>query len=235
MLKFAIVENEESDRMLLAGHLKRYFKEQQSEDEIHLFCSAEELLSVTWNEFDVIFFDIDMDGINGMEAAKKIREQSKDILLVFVTNMVGYAIQGYSVQALDFLVKPVSYARLHAEMERIMEMLAKKQPQFLAVKENDHQYQINVSDILFIETYGRKIRIHTTDQTIETNSTIAACEKALEGQAFYRVHSSYLVNLRYVKAIDGNEILVRNERILLSRQKKKEFILALTKYAGNCL
>ena len=199
------------------------------------YCDGEEIVIHSSEAFDVIFMDIDMERMGGMEAARLIREQDSQVILVFVTNMAGYAIEGYSVQALDFLVKPVSDLRMEEELNKIRMILKKRNPGKLALKAWDNVYQVPVSSVLYMEVYGRKLRVHQKERMIEVNSTINYFENLLKEQAFFRCHHGYLVNMAYVSAIEGNSVFIGECQVPVSRQRKRAFVQAFTRYLGGTL
>ena len=118
MINIAIVDDEEKERRLLTSYIERHFSNDKRRYNITLFDRAETFLYNYKSNFDVIFMDIELPGMNGMETSKKLRELDSVVTLIFVTNMAQFAVKGYEVQAMDFVVKPVSYYDFSLKMKR---------------------------------------------------------------------------------------------------------------------
>ncbi len=181
---------------------------------------------------DVIFLDIDMPGKNGMETAECIRQIDAEVLLIFVTYMVQYAVQGYSVAACDFIVKPVVLEQLHIKLDIIIDRLLSRK-KMITIRMNDGLRQIKISDICFIEVLGRKLILHTSNSQIEFYGTLKEMDKLLRYNNFAKCNKCYLVNLSYVSQIAGNEVVIADHSLQISRREKKHFIEALTRYDGG--
>ena len=146
-MKIAVVEDEPRERQELCSAVEAYFREKDISLQIHPFESGEEIAKRAGEFFDVIFMDIDMGGLDGMEAARRIRAVDSNAVIVFITNMAGYAIEGYSVQALDFLIKPVSALRIRQELDKILEIRRRGKPPKIMLKGNGTIFQVDVNDI----------------------------------------------------------------------------------------
>ena len=147
--------------------------------------------------------------------------------------MVQYAVQGYSVDALDFLVKPVSYTGLQLRLDRALARIAQNQPLRIQVRSASGLCSVPVSEIRYVETCNHRIVIHTADAALLTDRTMKQIEAELAGQPFFRCHTSYLVNLRYVDRIQGNEIEVGGSRLLISRYRRRELMDTFTAFLGE--
>ncbi|MCI9148366.1 MAG: response regulator transcription factor [Hungatella sp.] len=234
-MRIAVVENEQEERRHICSCITEYFRKRGISAELCQYGDGEEIAKAARESFDVIFMDIDMEGLDGMAAAKRIRTYDRQVMIVFITNMAGYAIDGYSVQALDFLVKPVSALRMEEELDRILEFAGRRNPGKIAVKGDGKLYQIDINDIFYVEMYGRKIRLHRRQGILEVNGTLRYFEERLARGAFFRCHQAFLVNLAYVSSIGRCDLEVEGDLVPVSRQRKKALSQAFARYLGGSL
>lgn len=235
MIHIAIVEDDAAERerlCALAGQLARC---QGASVQITPYADADELLRAPGARFDLILLDIQMPGTDGMTAARRIRETDEDVLLVFITSMAQYALQGYQVNALDFLVKPVSEPMLAASMQRALRRLEKAAPACLHVKIGASYRRLNVSDVLYAETLARHVILHTPGEAVPYPGSLAALEKELAPHGFFRCHSAFVVNLSAVERIQGSDAFIGGQAVPVSKHRRKEFLSALTRYLGEKL
>lgn len=235
MLKIAIVEDNKTEQEQLCELLRTYEKTYACPMEICTFADGSEILDSYPEELSLILMDIDMKEINGIETAKKIREFDKTVILVFLTNMIQYALAGYEVEALDFLVKPLDDYKLAWEMNRILKKIEESKPFYLLVKDNYTTYRVNADDIYYVETAQRKLVIHARTQDVPCSMTMHEAEKQLGPRHFFRIHTAYLVNMKYIRQVRENEILLNDIRLPISRYRKKDFQTAFMTFMGNAL
>jgi len=187
----------------------------------------------TDDEIDLLFMDIDMPGINGLELAKNIREKAK--YLIFTTAHPDYALQAFDVQSDQYLLKPISFAKFALGIDRILKKEANnvkatyKEPDQVAALyiKGDHKYafsNIAIDEILYIKALQNYIQIITKSETHTTYLTLKEIEKALETHPFIRVNKSNIVAKSAIKKVDGNIIrLVNNEMIQIGEGYKETF------------
>lgn len=194
------------------------------------FYSGEELLKST-ESFDLLFLDIKMPDLNGMELARLLRRREETCLLVFVTAVSEYVFEAYDVEAFAYLVKPITDEQLTKVLTRGAEKLRKTSAEFLLVSSQHAVRKIPLQDIVYIEAMGRILRIHTLRDTIETYEQIGQMEKRLCEKDFFRCHKGYLINLKYVETFDKNLIQMETkDTILLARRRYDDFARALMHY-----
>lgn len=203
-MKIAICEDLTSEREILLEYLRRFEQEEHVEARIAEYASAESLLSACQRgvQIDILFLDIYMDQINGMDAAKILVDGNFDGFIVFTTTSKDFAVDSYQVNAEGYLVKPYSYESFCRTMERCREKWAKVRKSVRFVSERI-EYTIFLKDIEYIETEFRCCMVHTKNGELKTNKPISEFAAELENEfSFLRIGKSYLVNLNNMKKTD---------------------------------
>lgn len=226
MIRIAIAEDEDLWADQLKKYLKRYERENQTEFQITRFFDGAQI-GENYSDADIIFMDIEMGYMNGMEAAAKIREKDEQVILIFVTNMAQYALQGYKVNAMDYLLKPVSYVQFFQVLKKAIRTVEKRQDHYLIINMKEGICKISISDILWIESHGHRLTFHTKEMDYET--TVYSMKEMEEklGEMFCRCNSGSLVNLKKVKQAGGGFVMVGEEKISISRGRRDFFMSAL--------
>ncbi len=232
-MKIAIVEDDAKSAKLLRDFIVRYQKARDTVFVIKEFATGLDLVSNYTADYDIVFMDIMMPFMDGMETAKALRELDNTVALIFVTNMAQMAVKGYEVNALDFLIKPVTYFDFALKMDKAISRMTKREQHFLYAKTAVGLAKIALSDIYFVEVSGRYVTLHTTNGEVELHRSMKSVENELSAYKFIRCDNSYLVNLAYVTRIDKNSAFVAGIEIPVSRAKRKKFLDALTIYLGK--
>ena len=232
MIRIAIVEDAAFDRQVLRDCLREYGQETGTELQITEFTGGTAFLEQYQEDLDLIFMDIMMDGLDGLTTARKLRRRDDKVLLVFVTSMLQYAVQGYSVDAMDFIVKPVTYTGLKLCMDRVVRRLNETAPVRLRFTNREGTHSVDAAEICYIESLEHKIVVHTVQGEIQSDMSLAAAEKMVKALPFFRCHVSYLVNLRYVDRVSGNDVWVNGDRLAISRYRRKGFLEAWSAWLG---
>lgn len=233
-LKIAICDDSPQDQIYLMHILTTWAKSTGRTLEIRTFLNAEQFLFHYEEEsdFQILLLDIEMGAMNGVELAHKLRIVNREIQIVFVTGYADYIAEGYEVDALHYLLKPIRSEKLIQVMEKAVAN-QKKSERFLLLKENRESVRLPVADIIYIEVFSHCCVIHTAEGITEIKTAIARLETEL-GPQFVRVHRSYLVNLEFIRRIIRTEIqLESGERVPLSRRKYTEVNLAFIQYFGE--
>lgn len=233
MIRVAIVEDENNAAEILEKHLKEYANKKSIEFLITRFESGIDFISQYQPIFDIVFMDIKMPHLDGMETAKKLRTYDSKVALVFITNMIQYAIKGYEVNALDFVLKPVNYFEFEMKMTKVTEYVSRHKQKFITVELEDSLKKILLSDLEYIEVINHTLIYHMKDKFFEAYGQLKAIEKILYDENFFRCHNSYLVNLNHVMEVYQDYILVGKHKLPLSRRKRKEFMKQLADYMGG--
>ena len=225
------------DECIFIDKLKEYLYKYYDTQEVTIdtFKSGEELLDFyeKLNDYhDLIFLDIEMKKLNGIDTARKIRKVDKDVIIVFVTTHIECAIEGYEVDAYRFLAKPINENKLIEALNDINRELMNNEK--ILIKDWDKEVLIKVSDILYIEAQNNNISINTMEESYIIRRSLGNIESELKGDKFFKTHRSYIVNLSYVKTYDNKEITLENDKkIILSRTRVKDFKSSMLNYIRN--
>ena len=231
-MKVAIVDDELHIRHEFRRNLERYASENGVSFQIVEFADGDAIAADYSAVFDIILMDIEMPFVNGMTAAEEIRAVDEDVTIIFLTNAPQYAIKGYKVGALDYILKPVSY---YAFSETIRRAIAKRQAlslreDFLTVHVKGGVRRIKIGSILYTEVIDHDLYFHTLDSVIQTRGTIREVESDLASYHFFKCNKGCLINLAYVEGYHGNVVKVRSEELQISRTRKKPLLEALNAY-----
>jgi len=234
MIRIAVVEDEERNRAILVDYLRRYGEERGLSFDVSTFADGRDILAKYKPIYDIVLLDIQMEHVDGMTAAKRIREVDQDVVLVFITNSPQYAIGGYQVAALSYLLKPVPYFALAEELDRCIAQVSKRERGFVMLATGTEQHRVNVADIVYIESIKHRLVVHCTDREYSLVGSLAAMEEELAGKDFFRSNNPYLVNLAHVTGVQQNSCILRGGVDLqVSRPRKKAFLAALSDYVGG--
>jgi DNA-binding LytR/AlgR family response regulator len=235
MIKIAIVEDEHTYAMQLQEYLHAYEKENGEIFEITLFSDGDEIVHKYKPLYDIILMDVEMKFMDGMSAAEEIRKVDTEVVIIFITNMPQYAIRGYAVDALDYVLKPVSYFAFSQRLNRAISRMKKRECKTLSISIKGGTVRLDAANITYIESQGHTLIFHTVSADYEMNGTMKELEKELKPLNFFRGNKGYLINLAHVDGIKDGCAVVRGEQILLSRARKKEFMETLTRYWGEVI
>lgn len=172
------------------------------------------------HEIDLIFLDINMPKLSGISFLKSMQDPP---LVIFTTAYDDYALKGYELDIVDYLLKPFSFERFLKAISKIEDRLSDQHTDHLFIKADQKTYKIDISDIIYIESLGDYVTIHTPDKTITTYETLKNMDQQLP-EPFMRIHKSYIVSLEKTDYLEGNQIIVGGHKIPIGgtyRQKVK--------------
>ncbi|MCF2707020.1 response regulator transcription factor [Arcanobacterium haemolyticum] len=236
VVSVGIVEDNPRDRAHIESLLNQFEHENSVSFSVRKFDDGAAILDHYQPDYDIIFLDIQMSGIDGMRTATAIRQVDTKVVLIFVTNTSQYATTGYSVNAQSYLLKPVTYFAFHTEMQRALSRLQQLERESILVGSGSSLRRLDIADIVYLESNRHRMTIHTVSEEIVFSGTLKSLESDLAPRNFYRANSGYLVNLRHLKAITGEDALMSNGDVLkVSRSRKKGLMEALTNYIGSGL
>jgi len=234
MYKIQILEDEMSAANTLREYLNRFANERGIQIQIHHFENPYDFLESYAYDADIIFFDIEMPGVNGMEAAKKIREKDSRVTIVFTTNLAQYAIEGYSVNAFDFILKPFSYPAMELKFARIFNELShNKAGVTITIKNKSSVQVVDVSEIRYVEVRNHILIYHMHDHEISTWGSMSSAYESLAPHHFSLANACYLINLKHVRGIESGDVVVDGQKLAISKGKRKSFLSDLASYYGG--
>ena len=229
----AIVEDEVTQANLIKTGIAQIGEEMGISVQAELFDKPLFFLDNYVPKYDAIFLDIEMPYCDGIETAKQIRKKDQETIIVFVTNMIQRAIDGYEVQALDFVIKPVTYERLKSTLLQVIRKLGKEKKEGIEVKTANQVVYLDQNEILYVEVSRHRLFFHlTSGKVIESWGNMSDIEKKFSLRDFSKCNNCYLVNHKYVKGISQDMVEIGDSRLKISRGRKKEFIENMLAYIG---
>lgn len=230
-MNIAVVDDEK----VIREQIKKLIENRQTGYTIDAYSTGEDLLKAK-KHYNMVFLDIQMDGINGIDTAKKIREKDEDTILIFITGIKEYVFDAFDVSAFHYLLKPIEEKKLVSVYECAVSEVEKQKQQrekALFIKTRTRNVMLNQNRILYIESRAKKAEIHTMDETIEIYAALSELEEQL-ADSFYRCHRGYLVNMAFITEYDrGNITLNNGETLILAKEKYSEFVKVYMRYLRN--
>ena len=228
-MDIAVVDDEKAIR----EHICALIEEQKPGSSIEAYATGEELLA-SGKRFDIVFLDIQMDGMNVIEAARNLRERQEETVLIFITGIKEYVFDALDLYAFHYLLKPLDEKKFAEVLEKATyEVKKKTEKKCLFIKTRN--LTLDQSDILYIESRGKKVEIHTigADKAIEIYASMDELEGQL-GEDFYRCHRAYIVNMAHITEYDNESITLTNgDRVYLTKKKYGEFVKAYMWFLQN--
>ncbi len=240
MYKAIIVEDDAAAADALRSHLARYGEATGIEFSVEVLTSALELLegSVRTRTCDIYFLDIGLPGINGMEAAQIIRQTDDVTPIVFVTDLAQYAVRGYSVDALDFMVKPVSYQDFALRMGRALRVMARNDNARVTLPTACGLRVVSQRDVIFVEIIKHDLYWHVAGEPepLRMRGSLKAVEAELPQGRFCRIAAGYIVNMAHITQVSGTAVTMSDgTELAISRSRKAEALAAFSRFAGGSI
>lgn len=231
MLQIGICDDESGARESLQFSCERILREQGDDLQFYAFSSGEGVLR--WlekhpDELDILFLDIEMNGISGMETAKRIRERNERLILVFVTGYADYVFDGYAVNALDYVLKPCRESRLQAVLRRALGQLHRLAPEVFTIKNADGIFRIPKQKILYLKSDRRLLTLVTRERSYTYYGKLDESEQIL-GAGFLRLHQRWLARMDAIERIEGACAWVGGEALPISRANHQRVLLAFAR------
>ena len=228
MIRIAIVD----DEIVLREQIKNLIEKKQTQCVVDTFSSGEDLLGSD-KYYDIVFLDIQMDVMNGIDTARAFREKAQETVLIFVTGVKEYVFDAFDVGAFHYLIKPIQEEKFLSVYDRAILETAKcrkqgQEPVFIRTRTKN--ITLDQGSILYIESRAKKVEIHTRTEVLEAYAAIGELERRLY-PGFYRCHRGYLVNMAFITGYSKDSITLRGgETILLAKEKYGEFVKVYLRY-----
>jgi len=237
-MKITILEDEKQVSDKIESFIRKYFDETKlGTPTVSVFNNGFDLLENYTNDTDVLFMDIQLPGISGMDAAKEIKAKDKNVIIVFITNLAQYAIKGYEVNAFDFILKPIDYDGFKMKLERIVtEYNHLNEGEYITIKNKEGLIRIPMDSLLYLEVVSHNIVFHTNETQYELRGALQDYVESLSDHYFVLCNKGYLVNLAHVRKVDKLfAVMSDGTQLLISKGKRKTFLEDLNKYLGGTI
>ena len=229
-MRFAVCDDEAELRRSIADNIKLF----SPGAVITGFSSGAELLASP-DSFDIIFLDIGMDGIDGMQTARELRKRGCSSAIIFVTAFEDRVFDAFDVGAFNFLVKPVSAEKFSGVLQKVIE--SRSEPianatndRFIAVKSGGVSTKLALSEIMYAEVFDRTLILHTASGKVEYRGKLSEFEKCTDN-SFFRTHRSYLINLRYLASYTSSQVTLDNgDKVILAKKRYSELVKAYMRF-----
>lgn len=236
MLRIAVVEDQTETREDLCRFIRQYAEEHKLQMELRAYEDGADIAKDYTIGRDIIFLDVEMPTLDGFGTAEAIRAVDPNVALVFVTNMAQYAIRGYEVDALDYVLKPLSYVQFCTKLSRAIRRAQQRKGGQVTLQLTGSDLQVlDTGEIDYLETSCRMLHYHTSKGIFSVRASLQSAEKELVKYHFARCNQCYLVNLAHVRGIEDGFVLVGEDRLEVSRRQRAAFMTALASYIGGVL
>lgn len=235
MFTIALCEDNSLQREELKNNLGKVLDEIGIDYKIIAFESGEDLLKSYPEKLDILFLDIQMGKLTGMETARKVRDYDNKVEIIFITALWDYVQKGYEVRAFRYLIKPVKFQELKEQVTACVESITKKRDTYITIKDKGSVLKLNTEEILFLETFGRKVVIHMNSQDHIVKTSMNKLEKELENIGFFRCHTSYIVNLSKIEELQKDSLVINKFNLPVSKHRMKNLKLRLTSILGDLI
>lgn len=233
-IRIGVVEDDPVHCQRLLDYLNRYQEESGERFTVSVFDDGARLVERYQPVYDILLMDIQMRQMGGLEVARHVRERDDKVEIVFITSAAQYAINGYEVGALSYLLKPVPWFGFQQELRRCIAQVRRRADDALLVETGGSTMRLALADVVYLESIRHTIVIHTLSGKLSITSSLKKMEEQLAGHGFFRSNSCYLVNLDHVAGVEDQDCVMDNgERLRVSRPRKKDFMAALTAHVGG--
>ena len=239
MVRIALVEDDEAYQRQLMDYLAQYERETGENFQVSVFSDGDEIADNYAARYDIILMDIEMPVMDGMRAAEQIRKVDEEVVIIFITNMPQFVMKGYTVDALDYVLKPVSYFSFSQRIQRAITRMHKRTEKYLMVQVRSGMKKLRASQITWVEVQNHDLIYHTLQGDVQSKGTLADVESNLSDAGFFRCSKCSLVNLEYVDGINGGDgmagtdAIVAGASVQVSRARKKPLLDALNNYINE--
>ncbi len=233
MRNIAIVEDEDGAAEILKSHIAQYARLNGQEFHIDRFRDAVEFLEGYQAIYSVVFLDIQMPRRDGMSAAVDLRAADKTVSIIFITNLMQYAQKGYEVDAVAYLLKPVSYYDFALKFRKALDVYVMNEEQTITVNTASGLCRISTDKLMYVETVRHRLYYHLVDGVVEMTGVLYKVENELKKFGFLRCNQCYLVNPKFIVSVKGFTVQVGSETLMISRPRRNAFLAELAgRFAG---
>lgn len=233
LLRVAVAQNRTEDIVRLKEHLTRFGSETDTKITFAEFFNGADIASDYQSCYDIVFLDVALPLLGGLPAAKQIRSLDKYAVIILTADSKEYAMDGYTVGALGYLLKPVTFSDVSQIMHRASEKVFGRKTSYMFVPTEKGVKRLSTCQILYIESYSHKMKLKTATEEFMISGVMKELESSLSDKCFFRIAKSYLINLRYVDAVEGDRVFIGDKDVNLRRGTKRMFMKALRCASGK--
>lgn len=234
MLMLAIVDDDRNDAASLKGLVENFFNQRNQVIMMQVYHGPMDFIRSTENH-DIVFMDIRMDKLDGLEVARLMRKISKDSILIFVTHMAQLAIKGYEVDALDFIVKPADQYAINYVLEKALKRLENASNRTVVIKTSGGIVSLSSNEITYVEVFDHNLVYHTVKGDYTVRGRLSDVLGKLDEKHFVMCNRSFIINLRYVTNVTTNSLIVNGTEISISKSHRKGIMQHFSNYLGENL
>ena len=234
MRNIAIVEDEDLAAQALIDHIKQYEAQTGQSFQIFRFANGADFLQNYRAVYAVVFLDVQMPRMNGLETALQLRRCDKNVSIIFITNLVQYALKGYEVDAVSYLIKPVSYYDFSMKFKKALDIYLLNEDRSFTVNTPGGLCRISTDKLMYVEIMNHRLFYHLIDDVIEMTGVLSGVEQQLSRFGFLRCNKCYLVNPKFIVKVKGSTVQVGDNLLQISRPRRAAFLAELANwYAGS--
>lgn len=234
MRNIAIVEDEDLAAQALIDHIKQYEAQTGQSFQIFRFANGADFLQNYRAVYAVVFLDVQMPKMNGLETALQLRRCDKNVSIIFITNLVQYALKGYEVDAVSYLIKPVSYYDFSMKFKKALDIYLLNEDRSFTVNTPGGLCRISTDKLMYVEIMNHRLFYHLIDDVIEMTGVLSGVEQQLSRFGFLRCNKCYLVNPKFIVKVKGSTVQVGDNLLQISRPRRAAFLAELANwYAGS--
>lgn len=233
MITIALIDDDDADARVTASMIDRYFDGDASRYAVTRFADGDSLLRDYKASFDLMFLDVEMPGTDGVTVARRLRVVDDQTVLVFTTKMAQYAVEGYDVDAIGYLLKPLNYYAFSIKMRKAEDIVARRRSVTVPLTVGSETVFVPSADIRYVEVLDHALLYHTGEGIRKVWASLKDAAETLEPVGFVPVSRYCLVNLEWVRAVHGDDVDVDGERVRVSRSRRKSLMQALAAYHGG--
>ena len=237
MLRIALAEDSPADEERIRAHLNRFAAERGLKVELACFSDGEELLAARLIGVDAFLLDIEMPWVDGLKCAQAIRAVDREVPICFVTNLGHLAPEGYTVDAMGFLVKPVSYEAFRRTFERLLDRMEYRSIRLVSLRDGKGERFVDLHGVAYFESRNKRTVVHPVGggPGFVSSDSLKAIEAKATAVRFFRIHNAFLVNLEHVEGTTATEAIVDGDALPISKHRKQDFMRELATFIGRQL
>ena len=228
------MEDEDLAAQALIDHIKQYEAQTGQSFQIFRFANGADFLQDYRAVYAVVFLDVQMPRMNGLETALQLRRCDKNVSIIFITNLVQYALKGYEVDAVSYLIKPVSYYDFSMKFKKALDIYLLNEDRSFTVNTPGGLCRISTDKLMYVEIMNHRLFYHLIDDVIEMTGVLSGVEQQLSRFGFLRCNKCYLVNPKFIVKVKGSTVQVGDNPLQISRPRRAAFLAELANwYAGS--